>query len=79
MNRPKVAQHLLWEKLNIPIGVEYREPYYLAQLPLSMGNNEVDFTHNRQWTNVRGFGNILVYNEMPEHPNVRFTISPWNR
>jgi hypothetical protein len=78
MNCPKVAQDLYWKKLNIPIGVEYSEPYYLAQVPPSMGNNEVSYIDNRQWTNVRGYGNILVYREMPNYPNVNFTVSPWN-
>ena len=78
MNCPKVAQDLYWKKLNIPTGVEYNAPYYLAQVPQSMGNNEVSYINNRQWTNVRGYGNILVYTEMTNYPGVNFTVSPWN-
>jgi hypothetical protein len=78
MNCPKVAHDLYWKKLNKATGVEYREPYYLVQVPADMGNNTVNYTDNRQWTNVRGYGKILIYQEMPNYPRVDYTVHPWN-
>lgn len=78
MNCPKVANDLYWKKINKPTGVEYAEPYYLVQVPKDMGSNNVNYTDDRKWTNVRGYGNILVYQEMPAFPKVNFTAHPWN-
>jgi len=77
---PKVVQDLYWKKINVPNGVEYNQPYYLVEVPSYMGNNDVaNQTDNHKWTNVRGYGNILVYQDTSKYPTVNFTVSPWNR
>jgi len=36
---------------------------YAPRVPSDMGVNDVMYETSRQWTNVRGYGNVLVYNE----------------
>jgi len=79
MNCPAVAYDLRWRRDDKPTGVLYNSPHFLVQVPENMGNNSVNFDTNRQWTNVRGYGNILVYNETNEFPKVHFSVHPWNR
>jgi hypothetical protein len=79
MNCPPVVQDLYWKKVNKPTGVEYNVPYKLVQVPGDMGDNNVNFNMNRQWTNVRGYGNILIHNETKNFPVVEYSVHPWNR
>ncbi len=79
MNCPSVAYDINWRRNDKPIGVLFNSPHFLVQVPEDMGNNNVNFNTNRQWTNVRGYGNILVYNETSEFPIVHFSVHPWNR
>ena len=78
---PKVVQDLHWKKINVPNGVNFYTPYSLVQVPPNIGNNEVAVSQidHRKWTNVRGYGNILIYEETAKHPTVNFLVSPWNR
>jgi hypothetical protein len=77
---PNIVRDLYWKKINVPTGVEYNQPYHLVEVPSTMGNNEAaKQIDNHKWTNVRGYGNILVYQDTSNFPNVQFSVSPWNR
>jgi hypothetical protein len=67
-----------WRRINKPIGVEYGEPYYIPQVPSGLGTNEVQYQTQRQWTNVRGYGNILLYTEGTQPLTATYKVSPWN-
>jgi len=36
---------------------------YAPNVPADMGVNDVLYETSHQWTNVRGYGNVIVYNE----------------
>lgn len=73
------VRDLYWKQMNKQTGVEYNHPYYLAQVPQGMGSNAVGGYTPRQWTNVRGYGNILTYTKLPNPLGVGYNVSPWNR
>jgi len=79
MNCPAVVNDLTWGGRSLPNGTQTCSPHFLVQVPENMGSNNVNFNTNRQWTNVRGFGNIVIYNETDTFPIVNFTTHPWNR
>jgi hypothetical protein len=71
-----------WRRINKPIGVEYGEPYYIPQVPSGLGTNEVQHqtqpSAQHQWTNVRGYGNILLYTEGVKPLTATYKVSQWN-
>ena len=67
-----------WRRINKPIGVEYGEPYSIPQVPLGMGTNEVQSHTQPQWTNVRGYGNILIYTAGTQPLTATYKVSAWN-
>ena len=68
-----------FRKIQKPVGVEYGEPYYLTQVPSGMADDNVNYTTERVFTNVRGYGNIITYREIPNQNMVEFHVQPWNR
>ncbi len=78
---PRIVREINWPRINVPNGVNFYTPHHLVQVPPNMGTNEVSESQidNRRWTNVRGYGNILVYDETPKFPTVHFSVFPWNR
>lgn len=67
-----------WRRINKPIGVEYGEPHYIPKVPSGLGTNEVQYQTQRQWTNVRGYGNILTYTEGKQPLTATYKVSQWN-
>jgi len=74
-----MVHDLYWKKVNVPVGIEYYAPHYLPSVPYGMGSNEVNYYTPYQWTNVRGYGNILQYQELKEPYMVGYQVFPWNR
>ena len=68
-----------WRRINKPIGVEYSEPYYTPKVPTGLGTNHVENQNEqKQWTNVRGYGNILIYKEGKQPLTATYKVSSWN-
>ena len=74
-----MVHDLYWRKIDQPVGVEYNETHYIPSVPYGMGNNEVNYTTPYQWTNVRGYGNILQYQKLQQPYMVGYRVFPWNR
>lgn len=68
-----------FRKIQKPVGVEYGEPYYLTQVPRGMADDSVSYTTQRVYTNVRGYGNIITYREIPNQHMVEYHVQPWNK
>ena len=64
-----------WRRINKPNGVEYGKPYYM---PSELRTNQVQYDTHRQWTNVRGYGNILVYSDGSQPFVATYNVSQWN-
>ena len=67
-----------WRRINKPIGVEYGESYYIPKVPIGLGTNHVEHQIQHQWTNVRGYGNILTYTEGTQPLTATYKVSQWN-
>jgi hypothetical protein len=71
-----------WRRTEKPIGVEYGEPHYIPQVPSGLGTNGVQYQTQSptqcQWTNVRGYGNILVYTSGEKPLTATYKVSQWN-
>lgn len=79
MKECRTVRELQWNNLNIPVGVEYNQTHYIPQVPKGMGSDTADYYTPYEWTNVRGYGNILQYQKLPQPFMVGYKVYPWNR
>lgn len=68
-----------FRNINRPVGVDLGVSHPMPKQINDTNNNEMKFTTNREWTNVRGYGNIVRYREDNQDISVTYKTSPWNR
>jgi hypothetical protein len=44
-----------------------------------MADDTTNYTTQRVYTNVRGYGNIITYREIPNQHMVEYHVQPWNK